>query len=66
MKIFPTRWGRWARIGFGLGFLVPALIGLPLGLLPDGFGFPEALGMGLWTGGLAGFIGGVVDGIKAR
>jgi len=66
MKLFPTRWGRWTRMGFGLGFVGPALIGLPLEMLPNGFGLPGALGIGLWTGALAGFIGGIVDGIVGR
>ncbi len=63
MKFFPNRWGRWTKVGFGLGFVGPALIGLPLGILPDGFALPEALGIGLWTGALAGFIGRIVDGM---
>ena len=27
MKIFPASWGRWAKLGFGFGFLVPAVMG---------------------------------------
>ena len=65
MKIFPAGWGRWAKMFFGFGFVVPAVIGLPFGLLPGGFGIPEALGIGLGTGCLAGFIGGIIDG-KSR
>ena len=35
--------GRWAKIGFFVGLLGPAVIGVPFGV-----GLPEALGAGVW------------------
>ena len=48
--------GPWARIGFSIGLLGPAVIGVPWGV-----GLFEALVAGLWIGSIAGVIGWVAD-----
>ena len=53
--------GPWARIGFSIGLLGPAVIGVPWGV-----GLFEALGAGIWIGAIAGFIGWLVDGLMRK